>query len=198
MRSLLVLVCTVLMSTAAFGQTRSRSTTKRNAPSTTSTVSASVAQARSSGATRVADQIKNLTRFVNLLGGVAKGIEQVDEAARKNEASSTALQQNEQNKSTVRRAGDLFPIDTGARRILFEACRLCFRSSDCRRTSRCRSFRSIGTDDVGCREPFDGCVVGDAIMERGLRCGRHSCVPAPACYRNGSVPTPIDNSALLS
>src|SRR5205085_1461498 len=59
-------------------------------------------EARTTGATKVAEQIKNLTRFVYLLGGVAKGIEQVDEAAKKNEASPAALQQNEQNKATVK------------------------------------------------------------------------------------------------
>jgi hypothetical protein len=46
--------------------------------------------------------VKILTRFLYLLGGVAKGIEQIDEAAKKNEASPTALQQNEQNKTTVK------------------------------------------------------------------------------------------------
>jgi hypothetical protein len=50
----------------------------------------------------VADQIKNLTRFLYLLGGVAKGIEAVDEAARRNEASPTVLEQASRNKNTVR------------------------------------------------------------------------------------------------
>jgi hypothetical protein len=57
---------------------------------------------RNSGATRVADQIKVLSRFIYLLGGVAKGLENVDEAARRNEASPAVLQQAEQNKATVR------------------------------------------------------------------------------------------------
>lgn len=54
------------------------------------------------GATRVADQIKNLTRFLYLLGGVAKGIESVDEAAGRNEASPAVLEQAKRNKDTVR------------------------------------------------------------------------------------------------
>lgn len=54
------------------------------------------------GATRVADQIKNLTRFIFLLGGVAKGIEAVDEAVRRNEASPAVLEQTKRNKDTVR------------------------------------------------------------------------------------------------
>src|SRR5213594_308770 len=102
MKSICVLVGILCISTTALAQTRSRSTTKRNPPSTTSTVPLAITQARTSGATRVADRIKDLTRFVYLLGGVAKGIEQVDEAARKNEASPTALQQNEQNKGSVK------------------------------------------------------------------------------------------------
>ena len=47
------------------------------------------------GATRVADQIKILTRFIYLLGGVAKGLEGVDDAARRNEASPAVMEQAE-------------------------------------------------------------------------------------------------------
>jgi len=104
MKRFIVPICVLLLSISAPAQTRSRTTTKRPASSRTQRGSADQAagQARSTGAARVADQIKNLTRFVYLLGGVAKGIEQVDEAAKKNEASPTALQQNEQNKTTVK------------------------------------------------------------------------------------------------
>lgn len=101
MKNILVLVCLLLLSTAALAQTRSR-TTKRGTPAAKPTAQQTVAEAKTTGATKVAEQIKNLTRFVYLLGGVAKGIEQVDEAARKNEASPSALQQNEQNKATVK------------------------------------------------------------------------------------------------
>src|SRR5229473_7195331 len=100
MRRFFVAICLLLLvSTAAFTQTRRR-TTRAQAPKQTSAQPNT--GARTNGATRVADQIKNLTRFVYLLGGVAKGIEQVDEAARKNEASPAALQQNEQNKAVVK------------------------------------------------------------------------------------------------
>ncbi len=103
MKKLIVPICILLLSTASFSQTRSR-TTKRGTQSskTQKTSPQPGAEARTNGATRVADQIKNLTRFVYLLGGVAKGIEQVDEAARKNEASPAALQQNDQNKAVVK------------------------------------------------------------------------------------------------
>ena len=101
MKNILVLVCLLLLSTTALSQTRPRTTKRGTQPAKTSAQQAS-AEAKTAGATRVADQIKNLTRFVYLLGGVAKGIEQVDEAARKNEASPAALQQNEQNKLKVK------------------------------------------------------------------------------------------------
>jgi hypothetical protein len=54
------------------------------------------------GAIRVADQVKTLTRFIYLLGGVAKGIEQTDEAIRRNQASPTLVEQVNRNKATVK------------------------------------------------------------------------------------------------
>jgi hypothetical protein len=99
---ILAFACLLTLPLTALAQTRPRSTSKHTTqPAKTSAPPAS-AEAKTAGATKVADQIKNLTRFVYLLGGVAKGIEQVDEAAKKNEASPTALQQNAQNKVTVK------------------------------------------------------------------------------------------------
>ena len=103
MKKLIVPICILLLSITSFSQSRSRTTRRGAQSSKTPKVSAQPGtEAKTNGATRVADQIKNLTRFVYLLGGVAKGIEQVDEAARKNEASPAALQQNDQNKAVVK------------------------------------------------------------------------------------------------
>lgn len=102
MKHILVLVCFLLLSTGALAQTRSRTTTKRPPPQANTATPQASAAARTAGAYKVADQIKTLTRFVYLLGGVAKGLEQVDEAARKNEVSAAILQQNNQNKTTVK------------------------------------------------------------------------------------------------
>lgn len=92
--------CLLLLPITAFSQSR----TRRSSASTQKAAStaAQAAEIRMAGATKVADQVKILTRFLYLLGGVAKGIEQIDEAAKKNEASPTALQQNEQNKTIVK------------------------------------------------------------------------------------------------
>ena len=101
-RLLLIAVAFLLfLPASAVSQSRSRTTrSSSNKPSTST--QAQAAEIHLAGATKVAEQIKNLTRFLYVLGGVAKGIEQIDEAARKNEASPTALQQNEQNKATVK------------------------------------------------------------------------------------------------
>jgi len=93
------LVAILIVPAATLGQTRSRSSRPRPASkSATPTVSA----ARTAGATRVADQIKLMTKFIYLLGGVTSGIAAVDEAARRNEASPQLLQQNQANKATVK------------------------------------------------------------------------------------------------
>jgi hypothetical protein len=92
-----LLIATIfLLPVTTFSQTR-----KRTRPPTRTT-SATPSNALQTGATRVADQIKNLTRFIFLLGGVAKGIEAVDEAARRNEASPAILEQTKRNKDTVK------------------------------------------------------------------------------------------------
>src|SRR5437879_11927416 len=100
----LAITFVLFLPATGLGQTRSRTTRRSTQSSKTAKSSSSQAaeETKTTAANKVADQIKNLTRFVYLLGGVAKGIEQVDEAARKNEASPAALQQNDQNKAVVK------------------------------------------------------------------------------------------------
>lgn len=91
--------CLLALPATALAQTRSRTT---KVATRKSAAAMAVTEARTEAATRVATQIKNLTRFVYLLGGVAKGIEAADEAARKGEASPIALAKNQENKATVK------------------------------------------------------------------------------------------------
>lgn len=100
--AMIVFACLLLLPATALSQSRSRTTKRAPSTKTTASVEAQAAEIRMAGATKVADQVKILTRFLYLLGGVAKGIEQIDEAAKKNEASPAALQQNETNKTTVK------------------------------------------------------------------------------------------------
>ena len=98
-----LLTVLLLAPSTSFSQTRNRST-GRQKPSTSSTAAATqkLVQARTQGATRVADQIKLLTKFIYLLGGVTSGIAAVDEAERRKEASPTVIQQNQQSKVQVK------------------------------------------------------------------------------------------------
>ncbi len=50
----------------------------------------------------MANQVKNLTRYIYLLGGVAKGIEAADAAAARKEASPAIVEQTKKSKDTVR------------------------------------------------------------------------------------------------
>jgi len=95
----LLLAIITLSPTTSFSQTRKRTTTKT---SSRSNVAKKTAEVQLQGATRVADQIKVLTKFIYLLGGVAKGIESVDEAVRRNQASPAILEQTQRNKAVVR------------------------------------------------------------------------------------------------
>jgi len=80
----------------ALAQTRRR--TARPSPTTTARKSEAVR----AGAARVAEQLKVLTRFIYLLGGVAKGIEAADAAAQRNDASPAVVEQTQKSKATVR------------------------------------------------------------------------------------------------
>lgn len=91
-----LLVATILVPATTLAQTRGRKTTPARSTTT------SLTDKRTIGARRVADQIKTLTRFIFVLGGVAKGLEGVDDAARRNEATPAVLEQAKQNKLTVR------------------------------------------------------------------------------------------------
>ncbi len=93
-----LIVTTILFPVIGFSQTRKRTTTKSGRTS----ASPKAAEVQREGAARVADQIKILTRFIYLLGGVAKGLEGVDDAARRNEAPTAVLEQAQRNKATVR------------------------------------------------------------------------------------------------
>ena len=93
------LAAILVVPAVTLGQTRSRSSRPRPAPKT---ATQPVSAVRTAGATRVADQIKFMTRFIYLLGGVASGIASVDEAAKRNEASPELIQKNQQSKATVR------------------------------------------------------------------------------------------------
>jgi hypothetical protein len=94
----LSIIILILLPATTLAQTSRRTTTRSTRPS--------VAQQRASeiqrqGALRVADQIKVLTRFIYLLGGVAKTLEGVDDAARRSQTSGAAVAEQTQRSRTV-------------------------------------------------------------------------------------------------
>ncbi len=94
----LLLATIVLSPVTSFSQTRKRTATKSSRAGTVP----KAGEVQRQGALRVADQIKILTRFIYLLGGVAKGLEGVDDATRRNEAPTAIVEQATKNKATVR------------------------------------------------------------------------------------------------
>lgn len=114
-------ICLLLFSIIGVGQTRSR-TTRRSGPAKTTTSSSDQAIAiRNEGAAKVAIQIKNLTAFLYLLGGVAKGMQELDAAAKSGNASPAAMQQNEQNKARVKASFEDFRVGLDNLEIYFRS-----------------------------------------------------------------------------
>ena len=95
-----LLVAMLIAPTTALSQTRRRSSRTTPPPQASAQ---KVAQVRNNGATEVATQIKLMTKFIYLLGGIANGIAAVDEAVKKNEASPQLVQANETNKAVVKK-----------------------------------------------------------------------------------------------
>ena len=119
MKTILILASILLLATAVPAQTRKR-TTKRSAPKTTKPTDAQVAAAaavKTDGATRVANQIKNLTTFLYLLGGVARSIETLDAAAKTGQPSPTI----EKSKAQLRQSFTDFRVGLDALEVHFRS-----------------------------------------------------------------------------
>jgi hypothetical protein len=97
-----VLTTIFVISGNALGQTRRRSTSSK--PSTATAAAQKTAQVRTQGATRVAEQIKLLTKFTYLLGGINSGIAAADEEIRRNQATPQQVQTNQQSKARVKQS----------------------------------------------------------------------------------------------
>ena len=120
MKRIIVGICVVtFLSTATMAQSRSRRTTKHpstTAKTTTPTADA-VAVVRTDGATRIANQIKSLSKFLYLVGGVVRGIEAIDAASKDGQASPT----NEKNKAQLRASFTDFRIGLDSLEVYFRS-----------------------------------------------------------------------------
>lgn len=98
---LAIILCFTCFSVAANAQkktTKKPTTTKK-----TTAVSASVNNLTEirGGADKVSIQIKNVSKFVYLLGGIAKTIEDLDKEAKTKKISQVSLEANNKNKQAV-------------------------------------------------------------------------------------------------
>ena len=97
----LLIAAAFVLPVTAYSQTRTRRSTPRSSRPSAAPAKATVVQRE--GAKRVADQIKVLTHFIYVLGGVAKGLEAFDDdAARGNQTSPAVIEQVKRNKQSVR------------------------------------------------------------------------------------------------
>jgi hypothetical protein len=101
-KSVVVLICLIGLSLSAAAQRRktpARKTTSKQA--TTSVSTAPNMLDIKDGAQKVSIQIKNVTKFIYVLGGVAKGIEDIDKDARAGKISRAVVDKNTQYKQNV-------------------------------------------------------------------------------------------------
>ena len=97
---LCAIACLLLLPASGLSQQRRRTT---NAKRNTRTAAAQPsADAVREGASRVAEKIKLMTRFLYLYGGLSSGFQTADDLAKRNEASPAALEQIEKRKADVR------------------------------------------------------------------------------------------------
>jgi hypothetical protein len=118
----LALLMLLFLPAATLGQSRSRKSTKSSKPApATSTSTPQSYVIRTEGATRIANQIKNLTQFLYLLGGIAKGMEDLDREAKSGQTSPALQQQNEKNKATLRQSFGDFRVGLDQLEIYFRS-----------------------------------------------------------------------------
>ena len=118
MQKIIVVVGIVIcLSTAAMSQSRSRTTRRQATPKPTTSSADAAAAVRNEGATKIATQIKNLSAFLYLVGGVAKGIEAIDAANKDGQPSPT----NERNKAQLRASFTDFRVAMDSLEVYFRS-----------------------------------------------------------------------------
>jgi hypothetical protein len=103
-RAFVLLLAFVILDSSidASSQTRRRRPPPKPSQRETNADAEKQADELRAGRAQIAAQIKTMTQFLYLLGGITKGIESVEQARRANEASPRALAQNEQSKLKVK------------------------------------------------------------------------------------------------
>jgi len=99
----LALACLFLSASLALPQTRRRIPQKRPTSSTTTFAEKQQAEVQA-GRDQIATQIKTLTQFLYLFGGISKGIEAAEQVSRNHEDSSVGMSSDriQQNKAKLK------------------------------------------------------------------------------------------------
>jgi hypothetical protein len=79
---------------------RKKTTPKKTTPTTTTTTTTNTLEIKQ-GADKVSIQIKNVTKFIYILGGVASGFEVADKEAKSGKLSRALVDKNNQDKQPV-------------------------------------------------------------------------------------------------
>ena len=92
----------VLLTFAASAEAQKRKTTtkKTSTTKTTPTITTNTLEIKD-GANKVSIQLKNVSKFIYVLGGVATGFEVVDKDAKSGKLSRSAIDKNNQEKQAV-------------------------------------------------------------------------------------------------
>ncbi|HEX9961488.1 MAG TPA: hypothetical protein VGB00_11180 [Pyrinomonadaceae bacterium] len=99
-KSVVLLVCLLSLSLSAAAQRR-KTPARKTTPKTATVATAPNMLEVRDGAQKVSVQIKNVTKFIYLLGGVARVIEDLDKEIRAGKASRSANDLNARNKQGV-------------------------------------------------------------------------------------------------
>lgn len=99
MRLSLILLCVFCFVFSAQAQ-KKKTPTRKTVPPAVTTPVVNTSEVKD-GANKVSIQIKNITKFVYLLGTIAQGIEDVDKDIQSKKASPSAIDINTKNKQAV-------------------------------------------------------------------------------------------------
>ena len=97
------LICLLLLPAPASAQRRRKTPAKKKPVAAAPVVDAGTTERRDA-AKRVADQVKSLSHFLYLLGGVTKTVQAADEASQGPQVSPDVIRATERSKATVREA----------------------------------------------------------------------------------------------
>lgn len=96
---LMIILCLAGLGMTVNAQKR-KTTSKKTTPTTTTSTVNNAADIRA-GADKVSVQIKNVSKFVYLLGGIARTIEDLDKEAKTRKISQASADANNKNKQAV-------------------------------------------------------------------------------------------------